>query len=65
MTAEATGNPKATPAQGVLEGFFQSLTARTSDPTHLRLLKAARRGDPSGALERELARIMEELLHET
>ena len=45
--------------------FFQSLESRTSNPTHLRLLKAARKADPAAALEHELNKIMEELLHET
>jgi hypothetical protein len=49
----------------VLDLFFQSLESRTSDATHLRLLKAARKADPAAALERELIKIMEELLHET
>ena len=48
-----------------LDSFFQSVESRTSNPTHLRLLNAARKGDPVSSLERELSKIMEELLHET
>lgn len=58
-TAAAAHPPTA------LDLFFQSLESRTSNATHLRLLKAARRADPATALERELSKIMEELLHET
>jgi hypothetical protein len=47
-----------------LELFFQTLESRTSDTTHLRLLKAARKADPATAVERELGRIIEELLRE-
>lgn len=64
MTPETVPNPAASPVQTAVETFFQSLSTRTSDPTHLRLLKAARKPDPGAALERELDRIMEELLHE-
>ena len=48
-----------------LDLFFQSLESRTSNATHLRLLKAARGADPAAALECELSKIMEELLRET
>lgn len=64
MTAEVPENATASSVQSALETFFQSLATRTSDATHLRLLKAARRTDPASALERELGKIMEELLHE-
>jgi hypothetical protein len=47
-----------------LDLFFRSLESRTSDATHRRLLKAAREVDSAAALERELSKIMEELLHE-
>jgi hypothetical protein len=56
-------NTAATPA--ALEQFFEALTSRTSEDTHLRLLKAALSSDPATALERELTKIVEELLHET
>lgn len=48
-----------------VDAFFKTLHERTEDPVHQRLLKAARRPDPSAALERELRRIMEELINET
>jgi len=56
-----TGGPSARTA---LEEFFTFLESRTSNAIHLRLLKAARKPDPAGALEKELAKIMEELLRE-
>lgn len=54
--------PKSTEA---LDAFFKAVEQRTSDPIHLRLLAAARRKDPSGSLERELDRILQELTNET
>jgi hypothetical protein len=48
-----------------LDLFFQSLESRTSNATHLRLLKAARKANPAAALDHELSKIMEELLDET
>jgi hypothetical protein len=65
MTGETEKLTKASPLNSAFEVFFQSLEGRTSDATHLRLLKAARKRDPAAALERELRKIMEELLHET
>jgi len=56
-------NAAATPA--ALDLFFEALTSRTADGTHLRLLRAARSSDPATALEGELTKIVEELLHET
>lgn len=49
----------------VLNAFFQSVEVQTSDPVHLRLLKAAAKPDPGAALERELTRIVQEILDET
>lgn len=64
MTAETTKQTTVSPQPSALEVFFQSLGERTTDATHLRLLKAARKADPTAALEKELGKIMEELLHE-
>jgi hypothetical protein len=47
-----------------LELFFKNLERRTDDPVHQRLLKAAQKADPSSSIERELAKIMEEILRE-
>jgi hypothetical protein len=52
-------------APTALELFFNSLDKRTQDPVHRRLLKAARKDDPSSSVERELRKIMEEILRET
>jgi hypothetical protein len=64
MTAKIKKRLAVPPPPSALEAFFQSLQARTSNPTHLRLLQAARKADPASALEKELGKIMEELLHE-
>jgi hypothetical protein len=65
MTAQNSG-PHGQPSQpSALGTFFRAVEKRTSDPTHLRLLNAAREADPAAALEKELDKIMEELLHET
>jgi hypothetical protein len=48
-----------------LELFFKSLESRTDDAIHRRLLKAAQKDDPSSSIERELVKIMEEILRET
>lgn len=52
-------------APTAIELFFKSLESRTDDPVHRRLLKAAQKDDPSSSVERELAKIMEEILRET
>ena len=64
MASKEKKTAAAAPLPTALDLFFQSLESRTSDATHLRLLKAARKADPAAALERELSKIMEELLHE-
>lgn len=52
-------------APTAIELFFESLERRTDDPVHRRLLNAAKKVDPSSSVERELAKIMEEILRET
>jgi hypothetical protein len=52
------------PALSAVETFLRALESRTKDPTHLRLLKTARHASPVSALEKELATVMEEILHE-
>jgi hypothetical protein len=64
MASKAKKTAAVAPQPTALDSFFQSLESRTSDATHRRLLKAARKVDPAAALERELSTIMEELLHE-
>jgi len=64
MAGKAKKAAAVAPLPTALDLFFQSLESRTSDATHRRLLKAAREVDPAAALERELSKIMEELLHE-
>lgn len=53
-----------TPNRPALNAFFESVKARTSEPVHLRLLKAAAKGDPTTALEKELEKIVQEILDE-
>lgn len=52
------------PNHPALKAFFESVKLRTSDPVHLRLLKAAAKEDPDAALEKELERIVQEILDE-
>ena len=47
-----------------LDSFFKSLESRTTDPIHLRLLRAARKPNHTAALEREFSKVVEELLRE-
>jgi hypothetical protein len=60
----ADGTARA-PNYTALKTFFESITLRTSDPVHLRLLKAASKENPDTALEKELDRIVQEILDET
>jgi hypothetical protein len=48
----------------VLETFLKSIEAQTTDVTHLRLIKAARKSNPAASVERELVKVMEEILNE-
>jgi hypothetical protein len=64
MASKAKKTAAVAPLPTALDLFFHSLESRTSNVTHRRLLKAAREVDPAAALERELSKIMEELLHE-
>jgi hypothetical protein len=63
MAKDKSKAEAATPT--ALDLFFKSIEKRTDDPVHRRLLKAAQKDDPSGSVERELKKIMEEILYET
>jgi hypothetical protein len=65
MARKGTKSPSEKSPPSALDTFFRGLESRTSNVTHLRLLKAAQKGDPAAGLERELHKIMEELLRET
>jgi hypothetical protein len=65
MAGKEKKSPSKSSPSSALDAFFRDLESRTSNAIHLRLLKAAQKSDPSAALERELGRIMEELLRET
>ena len=47
-----------------VETFFKTLKARTADPVHSRLIRAASRANPGASMENELNRIIVELLDE-
>lgn len=55
---------RTTQASPILETFFQAIEAQTQNSTHLRVLKAARKPNPTVSVENELAKVMEEILHE-
>jgi hypothetical protein len=59
-----TDNAERTPNHTALTAFFESVKSRTSDLVHLRLLKAAAKEDPAPALEKELEKIVQEILDE-
>jgi hypothetical protein len=63
MTAKAKAK-KPSVERTAVDKFFEAVESRTEDPIHRRLLKAARKEEPGPALERELHRIIEELLNE-
>jgi hypothetical protein len=65
MTVKKTKNDAGTVQPTALALFFMSIESRTSDAIHLRLLKAAQKPNPATELERELTKIMEEILRET
>lgn len=44
-----------------LEQFLNAVERKTTDPIHLRLLKACRQGDPASAMESELRDIFAEI----
>jgi DNA-binding HxlR family transcriptional regulator len=48
-----------------LEKFFERVEGRTQDPVLGRLVNAARQDEPADALERELKKIIQEILDET
>ena len=52
------------PSPTSVEAFFKTLKARTADPIHSRLIRAAGRANPGAAMESELNRIIVELLDE-
>jgi hypothetical protein len=54
FTAPATVSP--------VEAFLRLVEAETTDPAHLRLTEAVRSRDPVAALEKELGKIILELL---
>ena len=62
MPAKGKKAPKSPPT--AVDRFFEAVESRTEDTIHRRLLKAARKEEPGPALERELQRIIEELLNE-
>lgn len=64
MTIGPASPNSSSSALSAVDAFFQSLEARTSDPAHLRLISAAKKADPTPALEKELRKIIEELLNE-
>lgn len=65
MSTNTTAEDAAkVPERSAVKTFFESVESRTSNPVHLRLLKAAAKEDPSAALERELGRIVQEILDE-
>ena len=59
----ARGSTK-TPEVSALEKFFRTVEERTDDAMHRRLIRAAKRKDPAGALEAELGRVVQEILDE-
>lgn len=65
MPAMPVGNASPEAVTSTLDAFFKALEERTKDAVHLRLLQAARKPDPEGALEKELARIVKEIVDET
>jgi len=46
------------------EVFLRAVESKTANPYHQRLLKACRETNPGVALEEELTRIINEILHE-
>lgn len=56
-------SPPPVPPPSAVEAFLKALESRTEDPMHLRLIQAARSANPAASLEKELARVIEELLH--
>lgn len=50
---------------GALKAFLSAVEERTSHPVHLRLLEVAAGSDPGPSLERELGRIIQEIVDET
>ena len=48
-----------------VQQFLAVVASRTTDAAHLRILKAAEADYSGAAIESELVRIIDELLHET
>lgn len=64
----SNGEPREVPtppSTTALNAFFRDLEERTTDPVHQRLIKAARKADPAVALDRELAKLIKEIVDET
>ncbi len=47
-----------------LRAFFGRVEGLTDDPVHVRLIGAARKKDPEVALEKELKKVIQEILDE-
>lgn len=47
-----------------VENFLVAVEAKTSDAVHRRLLRACRQSDPAFAMETELGKVVNEILHE-
>lgn len=45
--------------------FLDAVKKKTDDKIHHRILHACRRGDPTTCVEKELTKVIEEILHET
>jgi hypothetical protein len=60
---EAKGMDQQNPPRH--ESFLRAVESKTADPHHHRLLKVCRQPNTAAALEEELLRIIDEILHET
>ena len=60
QSSPITENPKQT----ALEQFLQAVEGKTDDPIHKRLLKASRGENPTESLEKELGKIISEIIDE-
>lgn len=65
MTVDETAeNRPETSGPTRVEGFLVAVEAKTTDSVHRRLLRACREPDPASAMETELGKIVNEILHE-
>lgn len=65
MTKKSGGRSSEEPQDmSAIERFFQAVESRTDDAMHRRLVRAAKKKDPAGALEAELGRVVQEILDE-